>query len=103
MRKQGYKHIIKAINHYIVFFLLAAFVVTCCMMLFVSTLADSMGIEFTEQNIAAAARLTFGNVVLITILFGTIDYIRRKLMVDRPVKRIAVSYTHLTLPTMAVV
>jgi len=69
-----------------VFFLVVAFVVTCCMLLFVTTLANTMGLAFTEENIAAAAKLTFGNVVLITLLFGTIDYVRRKRMVDRPVK-----------------
>ena len=63
-----------------------AFIVSCCMMLFVTTLADTMGLVFNKDNIAAAAKLTFGNVVLITLLSGTIDYIRRKRMVDRPVK-----------------
>ena len=88
MKKPKVRKILKAVNNYIVFFLVVAFAVTCCMMLFVSTLADTMGLSFTEQNIAAAAKITFGNVVLITVLFGTIDYIRRKLMVDRPVKLI---------------
>ena len=58
------------------------------MMLFVTTLAKSMGLVFTPENIAAAAKLTFGNVILITVLFATIDYIRRRIMVDRPVKAI---------------
>jgi signal transduction histidine kinase len=45
-----------------------------------------MGLVFNEENIGAAAKVTFLNVLLLTFLFGTIDYIRRKLMVDRPVK-----------------
>ena len=88
MRKPKVRNILKAVNNYIVFFLVVAFAVTCCMMLFVSTLADTMGLSFTEQNIAVAAKITFGNVLLITFLFGTIDYLRRKWMVDRPVKLI---------------
>ena len=88
MKKLTFRQILKAINNYIVFFLLVAFAVTCCMMLFVSTLADTMGLEFTSENIAAAAKLTFGNVVLITLIFATVDYLRRKFMVDRPVRRI---------------
>jgi len=86
MKKTSLRAILRAINHYVVFFLVVAFVVTCCMLLFVTTLANTMGLAFTEENIAAAAKLTFGNVVLITLLFGTIDYVRRKRMVDRPVK-----------------
>ena len=86
MKKTSLRAILRAINNYVVFFLVVAFAVTCCMLLFVNTLADTMGLTFTEENIAAAAKLTFGNVVLITLIFGTIDYVRRKMMVDRPVK-----------------
>ena len=88
MKKTKYKQVLRAINNYLVFFLIVAFVVSCCMMLFVSVLADTMGLVFTKDNIAAAAKLTFGNVLLITIISATIDYIRRKRMVDRPVKQI---------------
>jgi len=88
MKKRNFRQFLQLVNHYVVFFLLVAFTVTCCMMLFVNTLADSMGLEFHEENVAEAAKLTFGNVVLITLLFTLFDYIRRKLTVDIPVKRI---------------
>ena len=88
MRKPKFKQVMRSINHYIVFFLLVAFVVSCCMMLFVTTLANTMGLVFNKDNIAAAAKLTFGNVILITLLFGSIDHYRRKTMVERPVKQI---------------
>ncbi len=65
-----------------------AFVITCCTMLFVSTMQYSMGIEFTEENINAAAKLTFLNVALISLICTIIDAIRRKVTVDRPVKKI---------------
>ena len=80
------KRFLMGINNYVVFFITVAFAVSCCMMLFLNTLADTMGIEFTEHNIAAAAKLTFWNVLLITFLFSAFDYLRRKLAVDRPVK-----------------
>ena len=88
MKTPGFRAVLKAVNNYVIFFLVVAFAVTCCMLLFVNILADSMGLVFDADNIGAAAKLTFGNVVLITLIFGTIDYIRRRLMVDRPVKRI---------------
>jgi len=86
MKKPSLRSILRTVNNYVVFFLVVAFAVTCCMLLFVNTLADTMGLTLTEENIAVAAKLTFGNVVLITLIFGTIDFIRRKMMVDRPVK-----------------
>ena len=88
MKRPKFRSILRALNHYIVFFLLVAFVVTCCMTLFLNALAANMDLVFTEENIATAAKLTFGNVVLITILFATIDAVRRKMTVDRPVKKI---------------
>ena len=88
MKKPKYKQVMRAVNNYLVFFLMVAFVVSCCMMLFVRTLADTMGLVFTKENIAAAAKLTFGNVILLTLISATIDYVRRKLMVERPVRQI---------------
>ncbi|MBQ7344594.1 MAG: HAMP domain-containing histidine kinase [Oscillospiraceae bacterium] len=88
MKKLTFRRVLKAVNSYVIFFIVVAFAVTCCMMLFVTTLADSMGLQFTADNITVAAKLTFGNVVLITLLFASIDLVRRKLTVDRPVKRI---------------
>ena len=88
MKKTTFRQALKTINSYVVFFLTVAFAVSCCMMLFLNVLADSMGLQFDANNIATAAKLTFGNVLLITFLFGTADFIRRKIMVDRPVKQI---------------
>ena len=88
MKNLKYKQILRAVNNYLVFFLIVAFVVSCCMMLFVTVLADTMGLVFTVENIGTAARLTFGNVLLITLFSGTFDYLRRKWMVERPVKQI---------------
>jgi len=88
VKNRRYKQILRAINNYLVFFLIVAFVVSCCMMLFVTVLADTMGLVFTVENIGTAAKLTFGNVLLITVVSATIDYFRRKQMVERPVKQI---------------
>lgn len=88
MKKPTFRQALKTINSYVVFFLTVAFAVSCCMMLFLNVLADSMGLVFDANNIATAAKLTFGNVLLITFLFGTADFIRRRITVDRPVKQI---------------
>lgn len=88
MKEQEIPALLRAIHHYIVFFLVVAFAVTCCMLLFMNTLAASMGLVFHEENIADAAKLTFGNVVLITLLLSVIDLVRRKFTVERPVRRI---------------
>jgi len=82
------KSILKWLNHYFIFFLLVAFVITCCTMLFVSTLRDSMGITLTQENISTAAKITFWNVALLSLIFTIVDGFRRKLTVERPIKNI---------------
>ncbi len=84
----AFLRIFKVVYNYILFFLIVSFVVTCCMTLFLSTMADTMGITFTDANIGAAAKITMLNVLLLTLLLSIGDYIRRKITVDRPVKQI---------------
>ena len=86
MKKLTVRTVLQTISNVFVFFLTVGFAVSCCMMLFLNTLADTMGLTFTSENIAHAAKITFINVLLITLIFATIDYIRRKINVDRPVK-----------------
>ena len=83
------KKILRTLSNFFIFFLLAAFVTTCCVMLFVSALQKSIDREFTQSEITLSAKITMANVVLISIAMATIDYIRRKLTVERPVKQIA--------------
>lgn len=84
---QGH-HFFRAVYHYLLFFLLVAFVTTCCMSLFVSTLTESMNITLTAEDLNMAAKLTFLNVALLSVLFTTIDALRRKRTVEKPVRRI---------------
>ncbi len=87
-KKQTTKGILLSVYHFVCFFILMAFVITCCTMLFLSTMQSSMEIEFTEENINVAAKLTFANVVFLSLVCTVIDTVRRKFMVDRPVKKI---------------
>lgn len=80
--------ILKTVSRYTLFFLVVAFPITCCLMLFIRIMSESMGLELTSENISTAAKLTFVNVVALSILFAVIDRIRRKITVDRPVRRI---------------
>ena len=81
------KRLLAGVQRYVAFFLLMAFVITCCMILFFSFLGTT-GIELTEDNIRPAAILTFGNVILLSLLCTLIDGFRRRYMVERPVKQI---------------
>lgn len=74
--------------NYVVFFLLVSFVVTCCFLLFLRS------IDLTKDMVQGAARATFLNVLFLSLLFAVIDGVRRKITVERPVKKI-LNATHL--------
>lgn len=67
---------------FVIFFLLISFVVTCSFALFFHFL------DFSEEQIRAAAPVTFGNVLFITLIFWLLDSVRRRYITERPIKRI---------------
>ena len=73
-----------------IFFLLIAFVLTSSMILFMTYLRNSMEININDHNIRVAAVVTFGNVFFLSLICAAVDTWRRKLTVERPVKRIIV-------------
>ena len=90
MNKKGFVHkIARGIYNYLMFFLVVAFLVSCSTMLFVSTLRDTLDLHFTSENLNAAAKLTFWNVIFLSVLFTVIDAVRRKLTTDHITKHIA--------------
>lgn len=81
--------ILRGIYRYIMFFMFVAFLVTCSMMLFVSVLSETLNLELTAENLNVAAKLTFGNVILLSVLFTILDFLRRKFTTDKAAKHIA--------------
>ena len=78
MKKNTFQRILRLIWKYFMFFSLISVTVTCCMSLFLNVFSSNMGITYTAENIDIAAKLTFGNVILLTLLFTVIDNVRRK-------------------------
>jgi len=90
MKGAGWKHkIARGVYNYLTFFLVVAFLVTCSTMLFVSAMRDTLNLQLNSENIGMAAKLTFGNVIVLSVLFTAIDAIRRKLTTERMTKYIA--------------
>ncbi len=69
-------------KRYIIIFFLIAFVVTASFCLFFNTMDISF--ELVKKN----ALLTFGNVLFMSLLFCLFDGIQRKILIERPVKKI---------------
>ena len=82
------KRILQALYRYLVFFLMVSFLVTCTITLFTMTLMKSLDITLTGEKLDAAAKLTFANVIVLSLLFTGIDALRRKLTVARSARRI---------------
>ncbi|MBQ2988465.1 MAG: HAMP domain-containing histidine kinase [Clostridia bacterium] len=86
MKKFSFRNLLRDFSDFLIFFLTIGFVVSCCMMLFLNVLANTMHLSFTSDNIEAAAKITFLNVLIITVIFKTVDAVRRKITVERPVR-----------------
>ena len=69
-------------KRYVIIFVLIAFVVTCSFYLFLSSM------DFTREQIQENAILTFLNILFLSLIFCVIDGVQRKLMIERPVKKI---------------
>lgn len=80
-----FRGVLRTVFNFLTFFLIVSFVVTCSTMLFVSILSETLDIELTGDNIGLAAKITFLNVIFISLLITVIDYIRRSLILDRPI------------------
>lgn len=77
-----------SLRRYLIFFLLMAFLISCCMTLFLNMMTRSTGLELTRSHIEQAAKVTFLNVIWLSFLCTVVDGVRRKFMIDRPVKKI---------------
>ncbi len=88
MKRASFQGVLREFSSFLLFFLTVGFVVSCCMMLFLSVLSREMGLVYDSDNIADAAKITFLNVLILTAIFKTVDYVRRRIMVVRPAKMI---------------
>lgn len=82
------KKLLIAFYRFLLFFAMVAFVITCNMTLFLGILRRDSGIVYTEENIKFAALFTFWNAVFLGFVFTVVDFIRRKVLIERPVKKI---------------
>lgn len=88
MHKERLQRGLLALRQYFVFFLAMCFIITCCMVLFLNTMSAVTGIELQREHIKPAAEVTFLNVIFLSLICAFIDALRRRFMVDRPVRRI---------------
>ena len=87
-KKTAKDRLLPAMWRYLIFFSVIAFSLTACMTVFLRLMEKETGVSYTESNIRCAAVMTFINVILISIFLTIIDAIRRKFMVERPVRQI---------------
>ncbi|MDE6425520.1 MAG: HAMP domain-containing histidine kinase [Ruminococcus sp.] len=82
MKKGSLNKLGFALMRFFSFFGTMAFVITCSFLLFLQSM--DLEREILETN----AKLTFLNVLILTFMFCSIDAIRRKITVERPVQNI---------------
>ena len=88
MKKKKSGKILLSVYQIVLIFIFVAFILSCNIMLFLNVFSLQNDFAFSEENIKDAAILTFWNVVFISVVFTVVDFVRRKIMVERPVKKI---------------
>ena len=83
-----FKKFLYTIKIYLIFFIISSFVTTCSVMIYLSSLMETLGYEFTEVEIREASIITFNNILIIALLFTFLYYIVKKITVDIPIKKI---------------
>lgn len=79
-----------ALYRFVCIFVLIAFVVTCSFLLFLRSM--NLDVELLRRNALA----TFLNVIFLTFILCLIDALRRKFIIERPVRRITKSLNKIT-------
>ncbi len=87
-KQEQFRRALLALRNYFIFFLTLCFVITCCMMLFLRVFSEMTGITLQKEHIELAAKLTLINIVVLSLICALIDHLRRKIMIERPVKYI---------------
>ena len=78
--KLRYKRSLFSIRSYIFYFILIAFAITCCLLLFLSRL------ELDYGSVYESGKLTAMNVLLISLIITVLDGIYHKITVEYPMK-----------------
>lgn len=79
---EKYKKYLLSVYRFFIFFLLIAFVVTCSFLIFLRFM--DLDVQLLRKNAFA----TFINIFFLSVIFCILDAVRRKLTVEKPVKRI---------------
>ncbi len=82
------KKVLFAFYRFLLFFSVVGFVISCSLMLFLDILQRDTGIVYTKENIHFAAIFTLYNALFLGLIFTVFDFIRRKILVKGPVKKI---------------
>lgn len=88
MTRSRYARALRAISDFLLIFLVIAITVTCSVSLFITILSLDAGIKLDEENIGGAAKWTLIVVVVLSMVFTALEYLRRKIQVDDPVSKI---------------
>ncbi len=79
---------VRFLYQYMIFLSLVAFMTSCVVSLFVSTLARDIGIALTAEILNRPAKLTFLSVLLLSLVFWGFDLLRRKMTTEKITKQI---------------
>ena len=73
-KEERLRYSLHTLQKYCSFFLLMSFIITCCMLLFLNTMRKTMGLSLSEAGIGRAARITFLNIILLSLFWKRLTF-----------------------------
>ena len=82
------RRFLAALSHFLGIFLFTAFIITCSMLLFFRHMAQETLALMGAEQISRSAKLTFLNIVFLSLVFTLLDVLKRRFVIDHPVAKI---------------
>lgn len=80
------RHSFISVSSFLQYFALSSFIVTCCIIMFISISGININIDYA--NVKMAALYTFGDVLFFGVVFAVFDNIRHTITIGRPINRL---------------
>ncbi|MCK9330683.1 MAG: HAMP domain-containing histidine kinase [Candidatus Cloacimonetes bacterium] len=96
MKKGRIKHSLFSMSRYLAFFIAVCLVVTSSFLLYFRTVMNVAGVEFQRSEIEYAAKLTFVNILFLSLVLTIIYAVVRTVRIRKPLNRILDALSHLS-------
>lgn len=96
MKRERIRRSLFSMSRYLLFFIVICFAVTSSFLLYFHTVMNVTGIEFKRSEIEYAAKITFLNILFLSLIVTIVYAVARTVRIRKPMNRILDALSHLS-------